>query len=851
MTAKTQHRTIAETSSVTDGTESPAIRPTVVHQHTRARSTVAGRPGPAIGRLVAAIGQRTQSAVRATPGLIRTVPFTTTLIVVMMLVATVTGAFSGANGGALSDRMGYGLPALTDSGFWRFLVGASILPHPTQYLVMTPLIALAIGYFERRVGALRAAVTLLVTHLAGTVGVAALLSIATQLDWPWAGLTAGATDLGISAGTIGVLAAASCLMSPTLRRRIRWVGAAYLLVMVLRSGLLWDAEHLLGAFTGLLIGPLLIGAAVRPANRKPQPRIKLIRSGIAWAMVVLAASRLVTAFYPGNGGVFGNGVAVQQIHPGMIAGALIAGGITLLVANALRRGLPVAWWAAVAVAALNMARAGVMSHSHYPADLLLWGLLLAALVAGRGYWPWRLPTEALRRALPRLLVAAGGFIGGSTLLLWLLRSQLPPDTTAVHARQIISRAVFNGASIQAHTRTADTLLHLTAAIWGIALLFLLVPLLYASHVPGRRERIRMAGRLTAKDRLIAMITLHGGGNLGWQRTWPTFTSWDNAAHDVLVGYRVVSGVAIVVGDPVGPRHKWKAAAAEFQRFCLLSGWTPAWYAVTDHFLEAVGDSWQHTQIGEDAVIELPELAFTGKSWQDVRTARNRAEREGIRCVQVDLATADPDLLAGIDEVSRAWANGKPLPEMGFTLGTIELAKDGAMRTHVAIGDDGVVHGVTTWMPVHENGRVIGWTLDVMRRRTDGFRPVMEFLIAESVLTFQREGCDLASLSVAPLARPMSAGTADTTTGMDRLDRALDRMGEMLEPAYGFRSLLAYKTKFHPRFAPVHLAYGFQVDLAEIAVAIGRAYLPELSAGQAMTIARALRPGRREPAAVAA
>jgi lysylphosphatidylglycerol synthetase-like protein (DUF2156 family) len=348
--------------------------------------------------------------------------------------------------------------------------------------------------------------------------------------------------------------------------------------------------------------------------------------------------------------------------------------------------------------------------------------------------------------------------------------------------------------------------------------------------------------------MIAMIRRNGGGNLGWQRSWPAFRGWFCAAGDVAVGYRVVSGVAIAIGDPVGPRHRWKAAATEFQRFCLRSGWTPAWYSVTDKFLAATGTAWQHTQIGEDAVIELTELAFTGKSWQDVRTARNRAEREGIRFQVVDQATADPNVLAGIDEVSRAWADGKPLPEMGFTLGTVELARDGVMRTHVAVGDDGVVHGVTTWMPVHDGGRVVGWTLDVMRRRTDGFRPVMEFLIAESALAFQREGYDFVSLSVAPLARPVGDSGS---VPMDRLARGLDRMGEMLEPAYGFRSLLAYKTKFHPRFEPVHLAYGFQADLAEIAVAIGRAYLPNLSAGQALAVAKVLRPGRREPLAAAA
>jgi len=776
--------------------------------------------------------------------LIRAVPFTAGLLTVMVLVAALTGAFTGAHRDVLAARVGYGLPALTDGQFWRFLVGASILPEPTQYLVMGSLIALAVGYFERRVGVGRAAVALAGTHLVGTVGAAALLSVAGRVDWPWARLVAGHSDLGMSAGTIGVLAAATCLMYPTMRRRVRWIGSAYVTVMVLRSGLLWDAEHLVGWFTGLLAGPLLAGSLTRPLRAATAPRIKLVRSAVAWSMVVLAVTRLVSAVYPGNGGVFANGIPADDVHPGHIAAALVCGAIVLLIANALRRGLPLAWWAAVAVSALQMTRAGVATFGRYPADLLLWGLLLAALLATRTCWPWRLPTSALRRVLPRLLTAAGIFIGASTMLLWLLRSQIGPQSAPVHARQIVDRAVFSGPGVETHTRTAHTLLSLSSVAWGIVLVVLLVPLLYACQTPRRRDHHKDS-QLPASDRLAAMIRAHGGGNLGWQRTWPAFTSWFSAGNDVAVGYRVVSGVAIVVGDPVGPQHRWRAAAAEFQKFCLRSGWTPAWYAVTDRFLESAGDCWQHHQLGQDAVIDLADLSFTGKSWQDVRTARNRAAREGIRFIEVDPRTADPELMAGIHQVCQAWVDAKPLPEMGFTLGTIDRAGDGVMRTHAAVDADNVVHGVTTWMPVHESGRVVRWTLDLMRRRSDGFRPVMEFLVAESVLAFQREGYELASLSVAPLARPMSPD--HPTAPLDRLDRALDRMGELLEPAYGFRSLLAYKKKFHPRFQPVHLAYGFQVDLAEIAVAIGRAYLPDLTAGQALSIARLLRPGRREAA----
>ena len=44
--------------------------------------------------------------------------------------------------------------------------------------------------------------------------------------------------------------------------------------------------------------------------------------------------------------------------------------------------------------------------------------------------------------------------------------------------------------------------------------------------------------------------------------------------------------------------------------------------------------------GEDALIDLPGLAFTGKEWQDVRTALNRLPRDGYSASGMTLAT-DP------------------------------------------------------------------------------------------------------------------------------------------------------------------------------------------------------------------
>jgi lysylphosphatidylglycerol synthetase-like protein (DUF2156 family) len=323
------------------------------------------------------------------------------------------------------------------------------------------------------------------------------------------------------------------------------------------------------------------------------------------------------------------------------------------------------------------------------------------------------------------------------------------------------------------------------------------------------------------------------------RMWPSFTTWTTRDGLSAISYRVVGTVAIALGDPVGPEDHRTAAVDEFERFCRWAGWTPCWFAATPALSRsAVG--WRAVQIGEDTRLDLAGVDFVGKAWQDIRTARNRAARENISLRTGRLADFKPALQQQIAQLSQAWVGDKALPEMGFTLGTMDDALDPEMRTHVAVDATGRVHGVTTWLPVHRGGAVVGWTLDVMRRHPDGFRPVMEYLIAESLLLFKSEHYETVSLSVAPLARRQDSGRGGSV-----LDRTLNFTSRMLEPAYGFRSLLAFKAKFQPEFTPVHLMYRRTADLPAIALAISRAYLPHLGLRQGLGLMRSIAGARRQ------
>lgn len=139
--------------------------------------------------------------------------------------------------------------------------------------------------------------------------------------------------------------------------------------------------------------------------------------------------------------------------------------------------------------------------------------------------------------------------------------------------------------------------------------------------------------------------------------------------------------------------------------------------------------------------------------------------------------------------------------------------------------------MTSWLPVYRHGHITGRTLDVMRRRSDGFRPAIEFLIASAASSLREEGLRFISLSAAPLARtpPSGAPDQDTTSAEPNgLERILNALGSALEPVYGFRSLLTFKGKFHPRYQTLFMAYPDSAALPGIAQALTRAYIPALT-----------------------
>jgi len=400
-------------------------------------------------------------------------------------------------------------------------------------------------------------------------------------------------------------------------------------------------------------------------------------------------------------------------------------------------------------------------------------------------------------------------------------------------------ANFDGAGIAA-----------AASVLWLITLVLLIAGRRAFAVPvWRRGRFLAVDAGEARERLVAVLRRHGGGTLGWMSTWPRMRVRFGERDAWALPVRKVGGVAIVLGDPIGPPETWQAAIRDFRTAAELDGVAPCFFSsspATAAAALAEDPQWRSISVGEDTIVDLPGLEFTGKQWQPVRGAANRAEREGISFRLTRLRDEPWAVIAQVRAISESWVGDKALPEMGFTLGGVDEALDPAVRVALATDSDGSVHGVLSWLPIYgprppRSGRpshplperpegvegaqenVIGWVLDVMRRRDDGFGPAMEFLIGQSFLAFRDEGARFASLSGAPLTRSEEDAEEDGAIGA-----ILTTVANMLEPAYGFRSLHRFKEKFSPRYESMRLLYRDEAELPKIAGAIVKAYLPDAS-----------------------
>jgi phosphatidylglycerol lysyltransferase len=513
---------------------------------------------------------------------------------------------------------------------------------------------------------------------------------------------------------------------------------------------------------------------------------------------------------------------------------LVAGLLLLLLARGLARGYRRAW-----VGALALTIASAVLHLAGNLDLIAAGLALVPPV-----YLWTIRDAFVAHARPltlRSVLALPWFFGGLLLyglVGWSeLAEQLPHRSILSRVDTIVRSAFFLTHVPEGDTALARAFLH-SLQFFGAASLLLVATLLLQpvvsrlTHHADIRERARFLNEW-GRTGTAALAGL------------PENEALELADGKVLLGYREISGVAIGVGDPVGEPGTEQKSLGDFVTTCERNGWTPVLLAASRATAqEARRFGFASVAIGEEAVVDLQGFSTAGKERAKLRQNTHRAERDGVVVVQYTSAHRTPDVDAQLAEISDAWLTLKHGPELGFTLGRLDLDSFDLYETWIALVGGRVV-AFTTWLPYLDGKAMI---LDLVRRRPDSPVGTMEVLILRALESFRDRGLKEASLNAIPLAlveRPATDETraCESADEASRLREALRWLYDHGGAVYEAKNLFRFKAKFAPRWEPMYLVYPESANLARIATTVGIAYLPNGVVATVRGLVRHKRSGR--------
>jgi phosphatidylglycerol lysyltransferase len=252
---------------------------------------------------------------------------------------------------------------------------------------------------------------------------------------------------------------------------------------------------------------------------------------------------------------------------------------------------------------------------------------------------------------------------------------------------------------------------------------------------------------------------------------------------------------VALGEPVGPAEEKRAMIWAFRELCDRHGARPVFYAVRrDSVADFVDCGFVAAKIGENAVVDLATFSMTGRARQDLRTARSRAEREGLTFGILSAEAVD-SRMAELQAISDAWLETHQGEEKGFSLGRFDPAYIRRFDMAVLQREGRIVAFTNLWRTA--DGRRL--SVDLMRYSPDAPPQVMDALLVELLLWAQANGYVSCDLGRTPLA------------GLEehRLANLMTRIGSLIYThagrLYGFEGLRRFKGKFLPRWESTYIA----------------------------------------------
>ncbi|HEY7226463.1 MAG TPA: phosphatidylglycerol lysyltransferase domain-containing protein [Micromonosporaceae bacterium] len=306
-----------------------------------------------------------------------------------------------------------------------------------------------------------------------------------------------------------------------------------------------------------------------------------------------------------------------------------------------------------------------------------------------------------------------------------------------------------------------------------------------------------------------------------------------------IAYRVVSGVSLAAGDPIGDPEAWPAAIGAWLHESRRNGWTPAVLGCGEragqvyrrHGLDAI-------ELGDEAIIDVPAFELDGRAMRSVRQAVARVARAGYRCAVARQRDLPADQLAAARHAAKALRDGTV--ERGFSMALSRVGDPADPENVLVLAWDsgGRLRGLLQFVPWGTDGL----SLDTMRRDRNADNGLIEFMVVATLQAAAELGVCRVSLNFAILR---SVFERANRIGAGPVLRAWHWLLVLASRFWQIESLYRANAKYQPGWRPRFLCLPTLRHLPRVGFAALRAEAFVVTpASLAQLTARLARPFRR-------
>jgi lysyl-tRNA synthetase class 2 len=562
--------------------------------------------------------------------------------------------------------------------------------------------------------------------------------------------------------------------------------------------------------------PVPTTAQERPPAKTLAGRYDRLKEGyLCRAPKLLAASSsllglltLIDALFPGTRHRVHRFTQVVPVPASAAAAAVtvVSGLILLRIAASLRKRKRRAWRIAVGVTTISVVAHLLKGHRTGEAIVSLVFLLL--LLAARNRF--RAKADPLTRWFA--FRVACQFIGVA-LVYGLLLLYLNPRRVVGHPsfwdrlkEVILGLFGAQGPVGFSDERFADAL---HASLLGFGLLTaVLVALLVlrpsepiARLSPGDEERLRELLIKQGSRDSLGYFALRRDKSVVW-----------SASGKAAITYRVVQGVALASGDPIGDPEAWPGAISVYRGLVDEYGWTPAVMGCSELGATVYKREYDLSAyaLGDEAIVDVADFALEGRAMRGVRQACTRVARVGYQVTVRRIGDMPPAEVTELVRMADAWRGGEV--ERGFSMALSRLGDPADASCVVATAClDGKLHGVLHFVPWGPDGL----SLDLMRRDRAADNGLNEFMIAQLIQECPSLGINRVSLNFAVFRDAIERGEK---IGAGPVLRAWRGLLMILSRWWQIESLYRFNVKFRPYWEPRFLSFPATRDIPRIAIA---------------------------------